>query len=430
MTEADIQPPLGPEARDIFMQFPLPLALFHKSGQNQFNTRYNRYFDRQCIASPALQDLLNTPGLGWQPVSLISRDGSRAELYAQAMPVPQGKILVFGESKQVMHDTELDQLRKRIADLEKISSTDYLTGAWNRAHLVRVVASEMARSIRFRQPLSALLIDIDHFKDVNDSYGHQAGDMVLRELVALIQQKIRTADQLFRWGGEEFVVLAVSTGYRDAETLAEHLRSRIASHKFTGIGPLTASIGVAERSGDETADAWFKRLDSALFNAKNGGRNRIVTDPSGDSDKWVAEGGLAALRLVWRDSYACGDPQLDAEHRELFDLANDLIEAALPGTEQNRQTMDAALTALVQHLEQHFRHEEDILAARGYARLEEHSNAHARLLHKTRELHAAAISSGSTSFGTLIDFLATDVVSRHLFTADRDHYPLFQDRKD
>ncbi len=411
------------------MHFPLPLALIHEPGQSQFNARFTRHFDHQSIISPKIRDLISTPGLGWQAVSLTSRDGTRAEVYAQAMPVPNGKILVFGESEQVMHDVEIDQLRKRIADLEKVSSTDYLTGAWNRAHLVRVVASEMARSIRFRQPLSALLIDLDHFKNVNDTHGHQAGDTVLRELVALIQQKIRTADQLFRWGGEEFVVLAVSTGHRDAETLAEHLRGRIASHKFTGVGPLTVSIGVAERSGDESADAWFKRLDTALFNAKNSGRNRIVIDRHGDSDKWVAEGGLAALRLVWRDSYACGEPRIDAEHRELFDLANDLIQTALPGSEQNMATIDEALTALVKHLEQHFKHEEEILAERGYARLEEHCNAHIRLLRKTEELRAAAISSGSASFGALIDFLATDVVARHLFTADRDYYPLFQNNK-
>jgi diguanylate cyclase (GGDEF)-like protein len=207
-------------------------------------------------------------------------------------------MLVLGEPAAVMHDAELDQLRKRVSTLEKVSATDYLTGAWNRPHLVRVAAAEMARSIRFRQPLSALLIDIDYFKNINDTHGHQAGDEVLREVVNVIQHKIRSADLLFRWGGEEFVVLAVSTGYRDAEILAEHLRARIAAHKFAGVGALTISVGVAEHSGDETADQWFKRFDAALFAAKKGGRNRIVTDRHGDSEKWVTEGGLTALRLV------------------------------------------------------------------------------------------------------------------------------------
>lgn len=406
------------------MHFPLPLALVNDAGDSQFNARFSQFFDHNAIAATGLQAILASPGLGWQPVSIPARDGNKAELYAQAMSVPHGRMLVLGESAQVMHDADMDSLRKRIAELEKVSATDYLTGAWNRAHLVRVVASEMARSVRFRQPLSALLIDIDHFKKVNDTFGHQTGDLVLRELVQLIQRKIRSADLLFRWGGEEFVVLAVSTGYRDAETLAEHLRARVASHRFPVTGPLTVSVGVTEHLDDETADQWFKRLDNVLFNAKNGGRNRVVAERCGNSDKWINEGGQTALRLIWRDSYACGQPDIDAEHRELFELANELISV----TGKDLAGIDAALVALLQHLEQHFAHEEEILAARGYARLEEHRNSHASLLRKAGELRNAAMASGNASFGALIDFLANDVVARHLFTADRDYYPLFLDQ--
>lgn len=420
MPEVDIQRLLGPEAREIFMQFPLPLALVSDSGRGQFNTRFSRFFDPACIGTAELRDILETPGQGWQPVRVPAIGGVNAELYAQALPVPHGKMLILGESAQVMHDDEIDSLRRRIAELEKVSATDYLTGAWNRAHLVRVVASEMARSIRFRQPLSALLIDIDHFKTVNDTYGHQTGDVVLREMVQLIQRKIRSADLLFRWGGEEFVVLAVSTEYRDAETLAEHLRARVASTRFSGVGALTVSIGVTEHNGDETADQWFKRLDKMLFNAKDGGRDRVITDRCGNSDKWVAENGLTPLRLIWRDSYACGHAEIDHEHRELFDLANALIEAA-----QSGNNIEAALSALLAHLEQHFTHEEAVLAERHYPRLEEHRNAHLSLLRKAAELRKAAAARSDGSFGALIDFLANDVVARHLFTADRDYYPLF-----
>ena len=206
MPEVDIQRLLGPEAREIFMQFPLPLALVNEAGVGQFNARFSQFFDHECIGSAGLRDILKSPGLGWQPVSIPTCNGGKADLYAQAMSVPHGTMLVLGESAQVMHDADIDKLRKRITELEKVSATDYLTGAWNRAHLVRVVTSETARSIRFRQPLSALLIDIDHFKTVNDTHGHQTGDAVLRELVLLIQRKIRSADLLFRWGGEEFVV--------------------------------------------------------------------------------------------------------------------------------------------------------------------------------------------------------------------------------
>ena len=280
MTEVDIQRLLGPEAREIFMQFPLPLALVHESGQNQFNTRFSRYFDHQCIASPQLRTLLSTPGLGWQAVSLLSRAGKEADLYAQVMPVPQGKILVFGESEQVMHDVELNQLRKRIADLEKVSATDYLTGAWNRAHLVRVVSSEMARSIRFRQPLSALLIDIDHFKDVNDTFGHQSGDTVLREVVALIQKKIRSADLLFRWGGEEFCLAFSSepaqSAYGFVARLLGDFREQAFSNEHGESFQASFSAGIASLPDDGTSlEQLLRKADERLYQAKAQGRNRV-----------------------------------------------------------------------------------------------------------------------------------------------------------
>lgn len=405
------------------MRFPLPLALIDNLGRAQVNARFSTFFDRSSLDLEALRDVLDGGVHSWRPIRVTALNGAVTELYAQAIPVPGGNMLVLSESAAVMHDAELDLMRKRIADLEKISATDHLTGAWNRAHLVRVVASEMARSVRFRQPLSALLIDIDHFKQVNDTHGHLAGDAVLCELVNIVQHKIRSADLLFRWGGEEFVVLAVSTGYRDAQTLAEHLRARVAAHRFPAAGSLTISIGVAEHTGSETAEAWFGRLDAALYDAKEGGRNRVVTDCGGDSDAWIA-GGASVLNLVWRESYESGHPGIDAEHRELFDLANALIEASLPGRNRPADAA-AALAALLRHLQHHFEHEEAILAEHRYARLPEHRQAHASLLRKAGELRDAA-AAGTASFGALVDFLTNDVVARHLFTADRDYFPLFQ----
>lgn len=423
MPDAEIQRLFGLEAGEIFMRFPLPLALVDNLGRAQVNARFSVFFDSNCLDSESLRSVLDGGVHSWRPIRVTALNGVATDLYAQAMPVPRGNMLVLSESAAVMHDAELDHLRKCIADLEKISATDHLTGAWNRAHLMRVVASEMARSVRFRQPLSALLIDIDHFKQVNDTHGHLAGDAVLRELVNFVQHKIRSADLLFRWGGEEFVVLAVSTGYRDAQTLAEHLRARVAAQRFPAVGSLTISIGVAEHTGSETAEAWFGRLDAALYDAKEGGRNRVVTDRGGDSDGWIA-GGASVLNLVWRESHESGHPGIDAEHRELFDLANALIEASLPGRNRPADAA-AALAALLRHLQHHFEHEEAILAEHRYARLPEHRQAHASLLRKAGELRDAA-AAGTAFFGALVDFLANDVVAHHLFTADRDYFPLFQ----
>ena len=123
--------------------------------------------------------------------------------------------------------------RRKSPSLRGSASVDFLTGAWNRAHFDRVVASELERSIRFKQPISLIFLDIDHFKQVNDTYGHQAGDDVLRELVQMIVAVVRSSDMLFRWGGEEFLMLAPSTGYRSGAAWRERIRSTWSSIALT-----------------------------------------------------------------------------------------------------------------------------------------------------------------------------------------------------
>ena len=116
---------------------------------------------------------------------------------------------------------KVDELQSSNIELERLRATDPLTGAWNRGQFDRAVVLELDRSVRYRQPLSLLLIDIDHFKKVNDTLGHKAGDTVLTELASTIRAGIRIIDGLYRWGGEEFAVLVSSTSYRKAGILAE-----------------------------------------------------------------------------------------------------------------------------------------------------------------------------------------------------------------
>lgn len=410
---------LNIHAQDIFLRFPSPLALVTCDGLINVNARFEQQLDRACLQSATVRDLMRNPGQPWQTALLPSRSGADVHMQVQALRLADQTLLVFDESPTPVYDTELAQLQARITELEHASSTDHLTGAWNRAHLDRVIESELGRSSRFRQPLSLALLDIDHFKRINDTYGHQTGDMVLHELVAVIRNSIRSADVLFRWGGEEFVVLAASTGYRNAQVLAEKLRVGVAAHDFAGVGTVTVSVGVAEHTGSESAAAWFQRLDTALYAAKNGGRNRVVTDAHGNSDLWAWESGLSALHLAWSESYESGNPQIDAEHRELFALANTLIDTAL-----GEHDPGAALDNLLEHIRRHFADEEMILAEYRYARLDAHKAAHAALLKKAGELKQAAVR-GEVTAGAIVEFLAKDVVARHLFTADRDFFPLF-----
>ena len=257
------------------------------------------------------------------------------------------------------------ELHEQVTELERRSSTDSLTGAWNRAHLDRVVTAELNRSAKSRQPVSLVLLDIDHFKLVNDTYGHRAGDSVLCELVEVIGDAIRPIDTLFRWGGEEFVVLAFSAGYRSAAKLAERMRSKVEQHRFAEVGSVTISLGVAEHIATENAETWFRRVDGALYRAKTGGRNRVCVDEHGSSDLWAAEGGPSALRMIWQEAYECGEPTIDREHRELFDWANVLIDSSFK-SESSPLEFTTALDKLIAHTVQHFADEEALLAQHGY----------------------------------------------------------------
>ncbi len=333
-------------------------------------------------------------------------------------------LLILDDPGGGEHHGELDALRARIGDLEQLAATDHLTGAWNRAHLDRVIEPELARSLANRQPLSLIMFDIDHFKNINDTFGHAVGDTVLRELVQLVHSRIRASDLLFRWGGEEFVVLLSSAGYRRAESVAESLRQAVASHTFEGAGVVTVSLGVAEHDGDEDAATWFRRLDAALYEGKQSGRNRVVVARRGNSDIWATEGGGSVLHLIWLEGYECGDPTIDAEHRELFLLANKLIDAALPAQVKPVEVR-AALGEFLAHMQRHFSDEEAILAQLHYDNLAEHRRAHAGLIRRALAM-VAQLDAGELSLGTIVEFLAQDVVARHLAVMDRAFFPLFR----
>lgn len=319
---------------------------------------------------------------------------------------------------------KVDELQAHNTELERLRATDPLTGVWNRGQFDRAVALELDRSVRFHQPLSLLLIDIDHFKKVNDTLGHHTGDEVLKQLAAMIGSRIRIIDGLYRWGGEEFAVLVTSTSHRKAETLAEKLRKQIERADFAGVGQITVSIGVAEHLSPESADDWFERVDAALYQAKLEGRNRVHVDPKGDSDIWDGLGDAPIVRLVWREAYECGQPQIDDEHRRLFELANATFDASF-SAETRPDQFAAALDQLLTHVAQHFDHEERILAERGYPRLEAHRRAHAGLIKRAMELRES-VERGEASIGALVDFLANRVVAQHLMTADADFFPLFR----
>ena len=166
--------------------------------------------------------------------------------------------------------------RKRLeSNLRQLATTDPLTGAYNRRHLLQVMETEISRAQRYGRPLSLIMFDIDHFKRINDNFGHDRGDAVLKEVAALARQRLRHSDVLTRWGGEEFMVLATETALPQAIVLAETLRTALRQSPFADIGPITASFGVTQYLAGETVDQWLKRVDDLVYQVKRGGRDQV-----------------------------------------------------------------------------------------------------------------------------------------------------------
>lgn len=164
-------------------------------------------------------------------------------------------------------------------ELRKQAIHDELTGLYNRRYLGEFMEKERARARRFKQPMSLVLIDLDHFKAVNDEFGHLVGDHVLTETAALIRRRIRASDLAFRYGGEEFLVIFTGTRLQAALEICEDLRALLESSPLAELpaGRVTASFGATEVADDriEPLDDMLERADEALYRAKANGRNRV-----------------------------------------------------------------------------------------------------------------------------------------------------------
>ncbi|MBA6389989.1 GGDEF domain-containing protein [Colwellia sp. BRX10-3] len=167
---------------------------------------------------------------------------------------------------------------KTNSKLALLASIDPLTSSGNRRALDLKLEKILADQNRESSKVSLLLLDLDHFKKINDNYGHANGDIVLVELVELIQKSSRALDALYRYGGEEFIILPLKVDLVEATKVAEKLRALIAKTTFADDISVTVSIGVAQYRAAESAEAWISRADAALYLAKDSGRNRVVAE--------------------------------------------------------------------------------------------------------------------------------------------------------
>ncbi|MCL7743566.1 PAS domain S-box protein [Guyparkeria hydrothermalis] len=220
----------------------------------------------------AFSQALSQQGCWEGEVHRCHKDGHDVPLWESICSVTDGAGQIE-HYVSVFHD--ISEQKRVERELEHLASHDRLTGAFNRGQIYELLdAAETARQ-RYGTPFSVLMFDIDHFKRINDTFGHQAGDQALVELSRRVDSLLRITDQFGRWGGEEFLVIATHTPINGAIKLAERIRETIGDTPFPDIGTVTVSIGVAEMRDGLTIKSLEARADHALYAAKDGGRNQV-----------------------------------------------------------------------------------------------------------------------------------------------------------
>lgn len=186
------------------------------------------------------------------------------------------KPLSIESELYVLEFSDVTALEERSREFETRANYDALTRIFNRRRFLELLEHGIDTAKRLNHELSIVFFDIDHFKRINDTYGHNTGDDVLRGLASLVSGTIRRTDIFARWGGEEFLILLESTSLENAARMAEKLRKTIMEHEFPGVKQVTCSFGVTSYLPGEKGDTFISRADSALYKAKESGRNRVI----------------------------------------------------------------------------------------------------------------------------------------------------------
>jgi len=188
----------------------------------------------------------------------------------------QIKVSKFNTDEYILNLTDISSLESEIHDLERSADYDPLTNVYNRVKIMKVF-KDLKYSSKHNEMMSLILFDIDKFKTINDTYGHNVGDKVLVELASLVNGMLREGDLMARWGGEEFIILLSGVSIEKAKVMTERIRKEIASYPFDTVKKVTCSFGVTEFTNSDDQIKFLERADQALYEAKETGRNRVVT---------------------------------------------------------------------------------------------------------------------------------------------------------
>lgn len=310
-------------------------------------------------------------------------------------------------------------------ELLRLVSEDFLTKIGNRRFFYEQAAREIKRSARSEEPLTLLMLDIDHFKNVNDNYGHETGDIVLRKIADICKESVRSIDIIGRIGGEEFAILLLDTDYAGSHVTAERLRDKVANTVIKTRDnelKVTISIGAVTFWGDlKTIDFRLRHADKALYRAKNLGRNRteFYIDPSDIhfSPSKLYQTGL--IHLQWSTRYESDNQTIDSQHQHLFQLSNMLLSALI--SEELKENCTKIIGMLIRHVEKHFHDEEEIFRSANYDGADQHSKIHSELIDRCIKL-ADKYKNDSLSLGEVFVFLASEVIHNHMIVEDKKFF--------
>ena len=300
-------------------------------------------------------------------------------------------------------------LKEKQAQLEYTSQHDNLTGLFNRHFLQSVVEKEIAYADRYGTPLSMILFDLDHFKKVNDTWGHPIGDSVLKKTAEIAKGLVRESDIVARIGGEEFIIILPNKDDSDSLVVAERIRMALEKNKHNLVGQVTASFGVVRRTRSEPFLRCYRRLDEALYRAKQEGRNRVV-EATNRIDSL-----MAFAKLEWQDKYESGNLGIDHQHRKLVEAGNQLIDVSTSGADF--EDVIKILEKLMEDISQHFKYEEKVLQEIGYPYYEEHKQIHQALVKKVFDLKEDYLN-GQSAPADFFSLIVDDFIIGHMFKED------------
>ena len=248
---------------DFFLNIDSENKAYHKDNRIEYITKYT--YGKKWV------ELISKKGTRHVRVKIFSKEDKLDHYY-------QIRISKLDSANTYsLFFTDISELESNRIRVKQDAEFDPLTKVYNRVKVNEVLSQLIFSTKKYNHNLTLILFDIDHFKRVNDTYGHNAGDSVLRELASLVKGLLRKGDIFARWGGEEFVIVLENTPMEKGAQLATRLQKEIERYPFNIVKRVTCSFGVTQFKDGDTENSFFERVDNALYEAKENGRNQVVT---------------------------------------------------------------------------------------------------------------------------------------------------------